>query len=425
MDGAPALILRDAQSGKATLCYVGQALVAGREAQDAGQTIVCPDPHVSRRHCTLEALPDGTLRVTDTSSYGTYINGLPVKGQAIASPGDTLVLGHRYALVVHQQVDTEAPTVASPAAPTEWTPQTRTRPAAGAAASELESGPVGGRYRIQEVLGEGGMGVVYRAHDELERRPCALKVLRATMANAGDDEALTRFRREATLTFKLRAHPGVVQVFDAGTIQPGGQLYYVMAFIDGESLSRKIAHGLTQDEGAWLVAQVARAVAYAHEQGVIHRDLKPANVLVSKAGVVHLADFGVARFLDDEQSRLTLSGATLGTPSYMAPEQIEDSKQAGPLADVYGLGAILYAVLTRQPPFLQKRLGRLIEAVQTGAMAKPRQLEPTVDPGLEAICLKAMAVQTADRYPTAAAMADALEAWLERRATGSAETLIQ
>ena len=418
------MLLRDAQSGKTTPCFLGESLIAGREAQPEGRSVVCPDPHVSRRHCTLEPLADGTLRVTDTSSYGTYINGLPVRGEAVASPGDTLVLGHRYALVVLASVDTEAATVASTQPLSELPPQTKTRPAAGAGAAELQSGPIDGRYQIQDVLGEGGMGVVYRAYDEFKDRTVAVKVLRAALTSQGDDEALARFRREATLTFKLREHPGVVQVFDAGTIQPAGQLFYVMAYVDGTSLSRKISTGLAHGEGAWLVAQVARAVAYAHEQGVIHRDLKPANVLVAKSGVVLLADFGVARFLDDEQSRLTVSGAALGTPSYMAPEQIEDAKQAGPLADVYGLGAILYATLTRQPPYRQKRLGRLIEAVQSGAMAKPRQLDPLVDPALEAICLRAMAVEPADRYPTAAAVADALEAWLEQQASGSSETLI-
>jgi serine/threonine-protein kinase len=421
-------MLRDPQTGKTTPCAVGLELVVGREAIAGQATLVCSDPHVSRRHCRLTGEPDGRLRVVDTSSYGTYINARPVRGEAFAGPGDVLTLGHNYKLVVQEAIDTNAPTVATPSglqAPSSgpYNPLADTRQGDPLQAPNSPPALVGDRYQVQDVLGEGGMGVVYRAHDRQTDRPCAIKVLRASIKGTQHDEALKRFRREATLTYGLRDHPGIVQVFDTGALQPSGQLYYVMELVDGESLSSKISRGLPHNEGAWLVAQVARSVAYAHDQEVIHRDLKPANVLVAKTGMVHLTDFGVARALDEEESRLTLSGTALGTPSYMAPEQIADSKQAGTAADVYGLGAILYAVLTRRPPFVQKRLGRLIAAVQSGSVQRPRELDPTVDPELESICLKAMAVEPRQRYSSAAALADAIEAWLEKQASTSDDTL--
>jgi serine/threonine-protein kinase len=203
-------------------------------------------------------------------------------------------------------------------------------------------------YEVLGVLGRGAMGVVYKARQRGLKRLVALKmILSGEHASAMD---LARFRAEADAVAHLQ-HPGIIQIYEVGEDQ--GRPFFSLEFVDGEPLSKKIqGTPLPPREAAALLQQMAEAMAYAHEHGVIHRDLKPANVLMTSAGVPKIGDFGLAKKLGEDESGLTRTGSILGTPSYMSPEQAEGrSGEVGPLADIYSLGAILYDLLTGRPPF--------------------------------------------------------------------------
>jgi hypothetical protein len=261
-----------------------------------------------------------------------------------------------------------------------------------------------GDYELLDKIAQGGMGVVYRARQQRLGRLVALKmILAGQLANERDVE---RFQSEARAAAQLD-HPGIVPVYEIGTHEQ--QHYFSMAFIDGPSLAARLASGpLPPKEAASLVRAVAEAVAYAHSKGVIHRDLKPANILLDAAGAPKVTDFGLARQIDD--AGLTASGAILGTPSYMAPEQAAgQSKAVGVTADVYGLGAVLYALLTGRPPFQAATALDTIQQVLLEEPAPPRTLNPQVPRDLETICMKCLEKNPKRRYETAQALAEDLQ----------------
>ncbi len=227
-----------------------------------------------------------------------------------------------------------------------------TRPTLGtfspSAGGELLSPPVAPGYEVFEVLGRGGMGVVYRARQLSLNRPVALKVLVA--GHQADAEALARFRAEAEAVGRLE-HANIVRIYEVG--QANGQPYLALELVAGSTLAHKLG-GAPQpaDEAARLVLALARAVHFAHRQGILHRDLKPGNVLMTPEGAPKIADFGLAKQLGESKG-LTRTGEIMGTPSYVAPEQAtETTKHFGPGVDVYALGAIRYEMLTGRPPFL-------------------------------------------------------------------------
>ncbi|MCI0464808.1 MAG: serine/threonine protein kinase, partial [Gemmataceae bacterium] len=259
-------------------------------------------------------------------------------------------------------------------------------------------------YDILGQLGRGGMGVVYKARQQSLDRVVALKTLRADVG-AGPDE-LSRFRREAEAVARLQ-HPNVVQIYEIGAHD--GQPFFALEFVDGGSLDRKV-NGVPQPapQAAQLVEVLARAIEAAHQCGVIHRDLKPANVLLTADGVPKITDFGLAKRIDLDTAG-TQSGAILGTPHYMAPEQAAGkTKDVGPTADVYALGAILYELLTGRPPFLGETMLDTLEQVKTAEPAPPRRLQPKVPRDLETVCLKALAKEPRRRYLTARELAEDL-----------------
>jgi eukaryotic-like serine/threonine-protein kinase len=301
-----------------------------------------------------------------------------------------------------RRVEAQIDAVLPPASP----PIVGSRPSASrlsvAAPPELSG------YEVQEELGRGGMGVVYRAWDRRLNRPVALKMLLAG-AYARPEER-ERFRREAEAEAGLR-HPNVVQVYDVGTLD--GRPYLIMEFVDGGSLAHRLAGTpLPAGQAAELVAALAEAVQAAHDRGIIHRDLKPANVLLAADGTPKITDFGLARRLE-EASGLTHSGATLGTPSYMAPEQAQGNQAAiGPAADVYTLGATLYECLTGRPPFRAETAAATLRQVIADEPAPPARLNPQVPRDLETICLKCLHKLSPRRYATAAALAEDLRRFL-------------
>ncbi|HEX8912917.1 MAG TPA: serine/threonine-protein kinase, partial [Humisphaera sp.] len=262
-------------------------------------------------------------------------------------------------------------------------------------------------YEVSGVLGRGGMGVVYRARHLRLGRDVALKML-LPGAYAGTTER-ARFLREAKAVAALR-HPHVVQVYDVGECD--GRPYFTMELAEGGTLAARLS-GAPQPPAAAAaaVAAVADAVESAHAAGIVHRDLKPANVLLAGDGTPKVSDFGLAHLSGDGDGgpALTQSGARLGTPSYMAPEQAAGRLSAvGPATDVYALGAILYEMLTGRPPFRGESAAETERQVLADDPVPPSRLRPRLPRDVETVCLKCLAKDPGRRYPSSAALADDL-----------------
>ncbi len=270
-----------------------------------------------------------------------------------------------------------------------------------------------GPYGILRVLGSGGMGVVLAARQEHPRRVVALKMILA--GPLGSRQRQARFQSEPEVVARLQ-HPNIVQVHEVG--DHGGRPYYTMEYLDGGSLAQKLAAApLAPRAAAELTEALARAVHFAHERGFVHRDLKPANVLLAEDGTPKVADFGLAKQFGGEPSDpaspyRTESGAILGTPGYMAPEQAEGKKDIGPAADVYALGAILYECLTGRPPFRAATVLETLEQVRSQEPVPISRLQPTVPRDLQTICLKCLHKDPARRFASAEALADDLGRFL-------------
>ena len=265
-----------------------------------------------------------------------------------------------------------------------------------------------GDYELHEEIGRGGMGVVYRATQKSLGRTVALKMLlRRDLASAAD---LARFRSEAEAAARLD-HPGIVSIFEVGECD--GHPFYSMQFVEGTTLSRRMAAGrLPSREAAALVAKVADAVQAAHDRGVLHRDLKPSNILIDALGEPHVSDFGLAKRLEGDAS-VTHTGAILGTPCYMSPEQAAGSRgDVGPTSDVWSLGAILYQMLTGRPPFQAATPMDTLLAVLESDPPMPRSLERGVDRDLEMIALKSLQKPQDLRYASASSLAGDLRSFL-------------
>jgi uncharacterized protein (TIGR03067 family) len=271
-----------------------------------------------------------------------------------------------------------------------------------------------GDYQVLDEIGRGGMGVVYKAEQLSLKRPVALKMILAG-SHAGRDH-LTRFRNEAEAVARLQ-HPNIVQIYQISEHE--GKPYLALEYVDGGTLAGRLsAVGYRQSakpqETAGLVECLARAVHHAHKRNIIHRDLKPGNVLLMADGTPKITDFGLAKQLQGDtpttaSGAATVTGAIMGTPSYMAPEQADGKKRViGPAVDVYALGAILYELLTGQPPFKGDSPMSTAIKVVTEEPIPPHRLQPRVPRDLETICLKCLEKDPAKRYETAEALADDL-----------------
>jgi eukaryotic-like serine/threonine-protein kinase len=271
-----------------------------------------------------------------------------------------------------------------------------------------------GEYEILEEIARGGMGVVYKARHLGLKRLVALKmILSGQMATELERE---RFLREAELAANLD-HPHIVPIFEVSEFQ--GCPYFSMKLVEGESLARQIKTKVKERAlhdpvaAAHLLATLARAVDYANERGFLHCDLKPSNILIDREGRPHITDFGLAK-RTSEDSSLSMSGAILGTPSYMAPEQASGSRRhLSPTTDVYGLGAIFYELLTGGPPASAETIMETVVAVLERDPIAPRELRPDVPKELETICLKCLEKSPSDRYASAAELADELDRYLQ------------
>jgi serine/threonine-protein kinase len=311
--------------------------------------------------------------------------------------------------------------------------------------AELPAASVAGRFRPVRPHARGGLGEVLLARDEELNRPVALK--RIQERRADDPDSRRRFLREAEITARLQ-HPGIVPVY--GLTHDGhGRPCYAMRFIEGQSLQDAVQRfhapdgpGASAGRAAELrhllgrFVQVCNAVAYAHSKGVIHRDLKPANVMLGEFGETLVVDWGLAKPVGPAEAETaggaasgsrdggatdgTELGQAIGTPAYMSPEQAAGRlDELGPAADVFSLGATLYAVLTGRPPYQGRTLTEVIEQARSGRYPPPRQVRPDVPPALAAVCQKALAARPADRYATAQDLARDIDRWLADEPVGA------
>ncbi len=263
-------------------------------------------------------------------------------------------------------------------------------------------------YEILEVLGRGGMGVVYKARQTQLNRVVALKMI-LSGGNASAED-LARFQSEAHAVAKMQ-HPNILQIYDIG--QRDGKPFFSLEFVDGGTLQRKLEKNpMNPRAAAKLVETIARALHYAHEKGILHRDIKPANVLLAADGSPKIADFGLAKALDREES-LQPSSHIVGTPVYMSPEQATGKADIGRPADIYSLGATLYEMLVGRPPFRGSTVLDTLRQVQEIEPVPPRQLQPSVPIDLQTICLKSLEKDPKKRYATAEEFADDLRNFLE------------
>ncbi len=262
-----------------------------------------------------------------------------------------------------------------------------------------------GPYRLLKVLGRGGMGTVYLAEDPRLGRQVALKIPHFELARSA--EAAARFRREARAAAGVR-HSGLVPLYDVGQVD--GVDYLTMPYVTGESLAARLAREgpLPQAEAVRLAIRVAEAMEAVHRAGVVHRDLKPANILLDEQGEPAVTDFGLARPVGPSDARMTDSGTVLGTPAYLAPEQIGcRAEDMGPRCDIYGLGVILYEMLAGRVPF-QGSAGEILVRVVAEEPPPPSRFRPDLDPRLGALCMKALQRLPERRFTSMAEFADAL-----------------
>jgi TolB-like protein/tRNA A-37 threonylcarbamoyl transferase component Bud32/Tfp pilus assembly protein PilF len=266
-----------------------------------------------------------------------------------------------------------------------------------------------GDYELLEQIGRGGQGVVFRARQKSLNRTVALKVI--SLGQWASEAHVKRFRREAEAAARLE-HPCIVPIYEVG--ERDGSCYFSMKFVEGGQLDEVIRREpMPPRRAVELIAKVARTVHYAHEHGILHRDIKPGNILLDQKGEPHLTDFGLARLVESE-STVTRTLEVLGTPSYMAPEQAEGENEAVSSAtDVYGIGAVLYQLLTGQPPFAGGTTYETIKLLLDTEPRPPRLLNRKIDRDLSTICLKCLEKDPKRRYSSALALAEDLERWLK------------
>ena len=276
----------------------------------------------------------------------------------------------------------------------------------------LPAAPDLGKFSLLEEIGRGGMGVVYKARQHDLQRIVAVKMILSNQL--ATSEEVRRFQREARAAASLR-HPNIVAIHEIG--ERDGRHYFVMDFVAGESLAARLSRGpLAIDDAARLLACIALAIEHLHTQGIIHRDIKPSNILLDERGAPFVTDFGLAKIFDTDGGQ-TRTGAIVGTPSYMSPEQAAGRNHLiSPRSDVYSLGAMFYEMLTGRPPFREDHVLETLVQVLEGEPTLPSRLNTAIPRDVELICLRCLDKDPARRYASAAELAADLERFLNGEA---------
>ncbi|MBI3273143.1 MAG: protein kinase [Planctomycetes bacterium] len=372
-------------------------------ALEPGDRLECPACAAPVTVPLFLAASGASGSLSDPAALSGAVGGAPspASSGAPSAPG----------LPTSTPLPTASVTIAAPLSPDAFPPRPASRGGAGGRLSDSDvalfrraggATSLFGRYEILDVIGKGGMGVVYKARQLDLRRLVALKIMREG-PNA-DEKAVQRFQREAEAAGRLR-HPNLVSVYDAGA--QDGISFLTMELVQGRTLEDLLKESSPGERQSLLwLETVARAVHYAHTQMVVHRDLKPANLLLDNSGQLRILDFGLAKTLDSANA-MTQSGEILGTPYYMAPEQVQGrTREIGPQTDVWALGAILYQLLTGSVPFPGTTSPAVYHAILGFEPRKPRRIRPEITEDAQTICLKALEKDPARRYPTAQEMAD-------------------
>ncbi|MFD7377771.1 serine/threonine protein kinase [Streptomyces sp. S1A1-7] len=267
----------------------------------------------------------------------------------------------------------------------------------------MEHRTLGQRYELVEQLGQGGMGTVHRAVDHRLRRTVAVKTLSAELVR--QPQFLARFQREAHAAAALN-HPGVATVYDVGedTVDGFAVPYLVMEYVEGRTLAQVLGDGpLPTEQAVDAAGQVLEALRHSHGHGIVHRDIKPANVMFTRAGIAKVLDFGIAKALSEMATRLTGTGVAVGTPAYLAPEQIE-GRDTDHRTDLYAVGCLLYELLTGRPPYTGESPFSVMHQHLAQEPVPPSRLRPGLPPGVDAVVLRALHKRREDRFADAAEM---------------------
>jgi pSer/pThr/pTyr-binding forkhead associated (FHA) protein/tRNA A-37 threonylcarbamoyl transferase component Bud32 len=372
---------------------LGDEFVIGRAVSGDGR--LGDDPELSRRHARVARDANGQLTIEDLgSANGTFVNGVPVRERQVLNVGDSVRVGR----TTLELTDLRRPSP-SPAAPPSPPPAARPSPAPPPRPPSPDALPLGTVFagcRVEEVIGQGDMGVVYRAEELALQRRVALKLI--LPEHSQDDRFRERFRRESKVAASID-HPNVIPILEAG--DENGVLFISMRLVEGTDLRELIAAEgrVAPLRAARIVRQVGAALDAAHARGLVHRDVKPANVLLARADHVYLSDFGLAK-REEEVGGLTRQGSIVARAEYVAPEQIiEDRVDA--LTDVYALGCLLDEALTGEAPFEGWTEGPAIMAHVNAPPPSPLERRPDLPPQLDEVVRRAMAKQPSERYPSA------------------------
>lgn len=406
-------ILEGPDAGKTLSLDAGGEIVLGRSAH---ATCRLADGQVSRRHCRFAFGPKGLCVEDLGSSNGTFVNGTRIEGPEPVREGDVVQLGDTV-IALADASGGRRPAFCVACGNEADGSHTCPR---GIFHVPMPDGAIPGLV-LKAKIGTGGMGAVFLARQTSLERDVALK----TMVVRGDPprDKVQRFLREARIPAALQ-HPNIVSVFNVGSFRAhaagdGGGVavaYVVMEYMQGRDLTRIVKEDGFSDwrQAVRLAVDVAGALAFTGERGVVHRDIKPQNILVTDDATVKLMDFGLAKnFEKAGLSGVTSPGVSLGTPAYMAPEQIQDALKVGPPADQYAFGATLFFMLAGRPPIVSQKVGELLRRVTSEPAPRLETLRPDVPPPIADIVARCLEKTPDARFPDAAALQRALEASLE------------
>jgi pSer/pThr/pTyr-binding forkhead associated (FHA) protein/predicted Ser/Thr protein kinase len=401
---------------------VGDELVIGRGASGDGR--LSDDLELSRRHARLARDADGQLTIEDLgSANGTYVDGERVEGRRVLKLGDSVQIGSTKlqltdGLLTPAAPPTPTPATAVPPAVPPAPPRVPVQRAASGAGREVGSvlalGSVFAGCRVEEVIGSGAMGVVYRGEELALQRPVALKLILAE--HSQEERFRERFRRESQIAAAID-HPNVIPIFDAG--EEDGALFIMMRLVEGTDLRALIAADgrIEPLRAARIVRQVGAALDAAHARGMLHRDIKPSNVLLARTDHVYLSDFGLAKRAD-AVGGLTRHGTIVARAEYVSPEQILNQR-VDARADIYALGCLLFEALTGEMPFANSKEGPGALAHVNAPPPSPSDLRPDLPRQFDEVVHRAMAKEPSERYPSAGDLGQAamVAAGEQRRAS--------